>query len=148
MAVTRRPRRCESRPVAQPRILRAEDVDNSISTAQLNAVIAGRLTALGLAPVLTQSQAGAGTQASTWVPAWQSKIRGDGALNVPGRPRLHGRYPSGLPTNVASRAFHLRHSVIRMFLADPAVLTSPQVSRVSLIVPCPFTTACNSVTIR
>jgi hypothetical protein len=53
---------------------RPQDIDNAVSSAQLDGVIAGRLCALGLAPVLGCSLAGVGTQASTWVSPWQAKV--------------------------------------------------------------------------
>ena len=54
-------------------LARAEDIDNAVGSPQLNACIAARMCALGLAPLLTQGLS-AGTQASTWVAAWQAKI--------------------------------------------------------------------------
>ena len=54
--------------------LRAEDIDNAISTSQLDAVIAGRMNAVGLDHVLGHGLAGAGTQPADWVVAWASQV--------------------------------------------------------------------------
>lgn len=54
--------------------VRGEDIDNAISTSQLDAVIAARLNALGVASVLTHSPHSAGTLAAKWVGAWSAKV--------------------------------------------------------------------------
>ena len=55
-------------------IARAEDIDNGISSAQLATLIAGRICALALSPVLGHSLATVGTQPAAWASAWAAKV--------------------------------------------------------------------------
>ena len=53
--------------------LHAEEIDNALSTQQLCRVIAGRLRALGAAPLLHASASETPRQA-TWTTAWNAKV--------------------------------------------------------------------------